>query len=252
MNTIPFHFLHRGSCPVCEQNVEFFADGPFFRNTLKCSHCKTLPRHRALFHVLKTYNPNWGKSALHECSPGWDYVSQRLVDQCPGYIASQYDLTAPRGSVVHNPRMPCKQYRSEYLEQQTFKDESFDLVITQDVFEHLFRSDKAIKEIARTLKPGGAFISTVPIVRGTRPTQRRARMVDGIIRHILAPEYHGNPVDNKGSLVTVDWGYDIVSYLQYHSGLSFLLFQFDNIDLGIRANLNDVLMGIKQPIWDGE
>ncbi|WP_371419407.1 methyltransferase domain-containing protein [Bradyrhizobium sp. CCBAU 051011] len=35
-----------------------------------------------------------------------------------------------------------------------FADDTFDLVITQDVFEHIFRPDLAISDIARTLKIG--------------------------------------------------------------------------------------------------
>jgi hypothetical protein len=33
---------------------------------------------------------------------------------------------------------------------------------------------------------------------------------DGSIRHLVEPaEYHGNPVDASGSLVTIDYGYEI-------------------------------------------
>ncbi|UGA48937.1 class I SAM-dependent methyltransferase (plasmid) [Bradyrhizobium barranii subsp. apii] len=92
--------------------------------------------------------------------------------------------------------------------------------MTQDVFEHIFRPDLAIQEIARTLKEGGAFISTVPILLKNRPSKRRAALVDGKIVHHAEPQYHGNPVSKDGALVTVDWGYDIVSYLQHHSNVS--------------------------------
>lgn len=124
----------------------------------------------------------------------------------------------------------------------------FDLVITQDVFEHLFHPDRAIKEIARTLKPGGATLMTVPILRKTLPSRRRAEIVDGAITHLLDAQFHGNPIDAKGSLVTVDWGYDFVAYLQAVSGLSFLMIQIDNIDHGIRADLNEVLIGFQRPL----
>jgi SAM-dependent methyltransferase len=133
------------------------------------------------------------------------------------------------------------------LQHQTFADEVFDLVLAQDVFEHIFEPDKAIKEIARTLRPGGAFIATVPIVLKTRPSRPRAAFLDGQIRHYLPAEYHGNPMSAEGSLVTIDWGYDIGAYLQHHSGLSVLILQkIDNIDQGIRADYIEVLVGIKQ------
>ena len=43
----------------------------------------------------------------------------------------------------------------------TFENESFDLFITQDVFEHVMTPNKAFKEIERVLKPGGAHVFTV-------------------------------------------------------------------------------------------
>jgi SAM-dependent methyltransferase len=135
------------------------------------------------------------------------------------------------------------------LEHQTFADDSFDIVLTQDVFEHIMHPDKAIREISRTLRPKGAAIMTVPLVNRTRPSSRRARVVNGEIVNLLEPEIHGNPL-RGGALVTIDWGYDIVLYLQEHSGLCFMLVQVDNIDLGIRADFNDVLIGFKSPVPD--
>src|SRR5690606_12459429 len=96
---------------------------------------------------------------------------------------------------------------------------SFDLLVAQDVFEHVFRPDLAIAEIARTLRPGGLFISTVPMVRGRNPARRRAELVDGEVRHLIEPpEYHGNPLGG-GALVTVDWGWDIAAYFLRHGGM---------------------------------
>jgi SAM-dependent methyltransferase len=197
-------------------------------------------------HTLEKTFPRWREYFIHESSPGWDQLSMRLQKESANYVASQYDSAHPPGTIV-STSLPSGTYRCENLEEQTFDDATFDLVVTQDVFEHIMNPDQAIREIARTLKVGGAFIATVPIVRKLRPSQRRSRLYDGSIVHLLDPEYHGSPVGKGGSLVTIDWGYDIVSYLQHHSQLSFLLCQIDNIDLGIRADLNDVIIGLKQP-----
>lgn len=240
-------FRHAGECPLCEKSVQFVAAGPYLRNTLKCDSCGSLPRQRVLMKVLSDYFPKWRDLNIHESSPGWDMLSQRLARECKSYFASQYDTTVMPGTIVDAPRLPCKKYQSENLEEQTYSDEQFNIVVTQDVFEHIFHPDLAIKEIARTLKPGGATIMTVPIVRQRQPSRRRAALSGGNVEHILEPQFHGNPLGGKGSLVTIDWGYDIVSYLQYHSGLSFIMIQIDNIDLGIRADLNEVLLGFKLP-----
>jgi SAM-dependent methyltransferase len=200
-------------------------------------------------HVLTEYRPNWRSLSIHESSPGWDAVSQRLAKECSLYTASQYDISVKLGTVVDAPGMPCKAYRNENLERQTFQDGLFDVVVAQDVFEHIFFPDLAIKDIARTLKPGGIVLMTVPIVnRHHRPSQRRAALSSGEIIHRLEPQYHGNPISKDGSLVTIDWGYDIAGYLQHHSGMSVLILQIDNIDLGIRADFNEILLCVKHQV----
>jgi len=112
--------------------------------------------------------------------------------------------------------------------------------------EHVFDPAKAFAEIARTLKPGGAHVFTVPLVRKAQPTQVRAeRDEQGIVRHLLPETYHGNPIDEKGSLVTVDWGYDICPFIEAHSGLFTTVAWFDDLAHGIRAELIEVLISRK-------
>ena len=89
---------------------------------------------------------------------------------------------------------------------------TFDLVLTLDVMEHVFDPAKVYAEIWRTLKPGGCYLHTFPIrkdlVQACAPLAKLTP--DGTIKHLTEhPEYHGNPIDSKGSLVTHDYGYDI-------------------------------------------
>jgi hypothetical protein len=68
--------------------------------------------------------------------------------------------------------------------------------------------------------------------------------------NILEPQFHGNPVSSDGSLVSVDWGYDICAYLRHHSGLSFLLLKVEDMSKGMAGDLTEVLIGTKRPIPD--
>ncbi|HEY0269081.1 MAG TPA: class I SAM-dependent methyltransferase, partial [Methyloradius sp.] len=154
---------------------------------------------------------------------------------CASYTPTQYDLSTPFGQEKNG-------YRSENLEAQTFPDASFDLVVTQDVFEHLFDPAAAIKEIARTLKPGGLYVMTVPILNKDRPTRRRASLLDGEVVMHGPVEYHGNPISGEGSLVTMDWGYDIADFLFQHSGMFTTLCFTDDILRGIRAEYIEVVV----------
>jgi SAM-dependent methyltransferase len=190
--------------------------------------------------VIKDFYPNFPELKIHESSPGGRGVSIVLGKECPGYSYSHYFPDVQPGE------LGPKKARCENLEGLTFEDSSFDLVITQDVMEHIFDPESAFKEIARILKPGGAHIFTVPIVNKTHPTRRRASLrPDSEIEYYLEPEYHGNPVDPKGSLVTMDWGFDIATTIQDVSGLPTLMIQIEDIDSGIRAEYIEVLISCK-------
>ena len=165
----------------------------------------------------------------------------KFREECDHYTATQYDPAIPFGELEVTGA-----YRSEDLERQTFADEAFDIVVTQDVFEHLFRPDLAIAEIARTLAPGGFHICTVPLVCGAQASRRRAvRDDDGAVEHLLPAEYHGNPISADGSLVTIDWGYDIAAYFQQHGGLATTILHIDDLTRGLRAELNEVIVARK-------
>jgi SAM-dependent methyltransferase len=190
-------------------------------------------------HLLQTLRPDWRDLLIHESSPG-NTASDKLWRLCAQFKPSQYDLSTPFGQINH--ATGCQ---SEDLQSQTFANEVFDVVVTQDVFEHIFDPGAAIREIARTLKPGGFHICTVPLVRQALPSRRRAVLRGSHVEHLAPAEYHVNPIDEKGSLVTIDWGWDIAEFFQFHSGLSTTIYMLDRLDMGIRADLCEVLVARK-------
>jgi SAM-dependent methyltransferase len=108
--------------------------------------------------------------------------------------------------------------RCEDLTRLTFDSQCFDLVITSDVFEHVFDPEAAFREIYRVLKPGGVHVFSLPIRWPFESASvARARMVDGAVEHLLPPVFH-SAGDGSESLVVTDWGYDLLSLL---GGLGF-------------------------------
>jgi SAM-dependent methyltransferase len=244
-----------GYCPICECDTQFSAvsdkfipkayEGAWLRGALRCSKCKSPPRERAIAHFLNKTRPNWRELSIHESSPGGWAFSYKLRRECPNYHASQYDPTFAFGEMHESGR-----WRNENLEAQTFQDEVFDIVVTQDVFEHLFHPGRAAREIARTLKPGGLCLMTVPVVNPWGAITRRAELRDGEVHHLLPEQYHGNPVGDGRSLVTVDWSYAIGAYLSAQSGLPFAVHVIDDMSMGIRDSANVVLTAVKEPLPD--
>lgn len=228
-----------GHCVTCDRDVTFTAYETWLRDHYLCSNCGSIPRERALMLTIERFYPAWKTLAIHESSPAGRGASLKLKQHCQQYVGSHFFPDVPLGETYNG-------WRNENLEAQTFENESFDLMITQDVMEHIFNPDRAFAEIARTLKPGGAHICTVPLVRKHEPSQVRAkRPDDGEIEYLFPAEYHGNPIDNQGSLVTMHWGYDICESIQKASGLQTTIVFIDDLHHGIRAEYIEVLVSRK-------
>lgn len=232
-----------GFCPICEADTTFRAYGEYLRSTYLCERCGSVPRQRALMHAISRCYSNWRNLKIHESSPSDVAISRKIKSESAAYTATQFEPSRPAGVMVDGL------WQNENLEAQTFADHSFDLVITQDVFEHVFHPHIAIREIARTLRPGGAHIATTPLVKGVKPSDRRARILEGgQIEHIRPAKFHQSPIDPAGSLVTVDWGYDIATYFDAHApSLCTTIFMIQNRDLGILGDLTEVLVSVKAP-----
>jgi len=127
------------------------------------------------------------------------------------YVGSHFFPDVAHGTVYRG-------YRCKDLRQLTFPDAVFDLVISQDVMEHVPNPERAFAEIARVLKPGGAHVFTIPF-HSDKPTVTRVRVEGERVQYLLEKHYHGNPIDSEGSLVITDWGNDIDEHIARASGM---------------------------------
>ena len=225
-----------GFCPICEANTSFEARYDWFRDHLVCKRCQTIPRERALMLTLRRLAPDWPDMAIHESSPHDRGVSKLLRGNCRGYVPTQFFPGVPLGTYHRG-------FRCEDIEQQTFADKVFDLVITQDVMEHVFDPAAAYREIHRTLRPGGLHIHTTPIYKENVSTEHCAEKCrDGTVRHMRQPEYHGNPVDAAGSLVTYRYGRDLPHLIAQWAPFGVEVHSFHDRHLGLIAEFLDVIV----------
>jgi SAM-dependent methyltransferase len=109
---------------------------------------------------------------------------------------------------------------NQNLEQLTYPDETFDILITSDVMEHVRLDDRAHSEIARVLKPGGVYLFTVPHFRDRVDTFVRVEVSDpedpSRDRFLTEPEYHAdaNSLDGYGALSYRSYGTEIDDQLK--------------------------------------
>jgi SAM-dependent methyltransferase len=227
--------FRKGFCPVCNKKTLFFKKAEGLRDNLHCIFCLSIPRQRALFMCLGDTVPDWKNLKIHECSPSG--ATYRKFKKLSNYTPTQFFNNVLTGKIF-------KGFRCEDLSKQTFENETFDIVITQDVMEHLLDPLNALKEIERTLKPGGYHIFTVPYYREQK-TKIRARFENKSIKYFETPEYHSSPVGDGKSLVATDWGYDLTEIIETQSNMKTTIYTKNNEYFGIEGFFIDVFISKK-------
>ena len=221
--SFPPDSYHAG-CSVCGRAQYFARQAYAIRETYRCIDCHASLREREQASaILDCYAPT-GTTSLAELvklpsfaslqiyEPGTSGALRSVLQQLPFYRQSDYFV--PEEREKQTPQVPHQD-----LQALDYPDQSFDLVLTSDILEHVRHPHRALWEIARVLKPGGRHIFTVPLQDPMPPESiSRVDVSDAVDRHLLPPHYHG---DGKGgrSLVYTDFGADIAD-LAYSAGLA--------------------------------
>ncbi len=194
------------------------------RESHTCIYCNSSNRQRAIIVVLKILYPQYKNLNIYEPSP-WGSASNKIKKECKYYTESHYFPGQTPGTFK-------KTFRCENLEKTTFNDSTFDLIITQDVFEHILRPHKAFLEIKRILKPGGAHIFTIPYDHDKKTIIRVSESKNGV-KYNMQKVFHGNPIDIDGSLVITNWGIDVIEYIYLHSGMNTTIYALRDTEVGL-------------------
>lgn len=226
-----------GYCPICHAPTAFRSYGPWHRDHLICVNCPgySVPRERALMLMLERLRPDWRDLAIHESSPAPRGISALLRMQGRHYSTSQFFPDAVPGAYRDG-------VRCEDLEALTFSDESLDVLLTQDVMEHVFNPEAVYREAYRVLRAGGLYLHTTPVSQNMAVSKRAAqKMPGGEVEHLLPAEYHGNPIDDAGSLVTFYWGLDLPDLIASWAPFSVQMTRFNDRQHGILGEMTEVI-----------
>jgi len=220
------YFAIGGYCAVCHRDSAFTVDFlysaanqegvrvPNWRERLVCRRCKLPNRQRAMIDFMES-QLEFGRSTTIYVTEQTTPFFRALKNRYPNTIGSELlgDGTLPGQSNKLG-------LRNEDLTQLSLREGSVDAICTADVLEHVPEYGRAICECFRCLKPGGWLMISVPFLLESAQTLVRARLdVRGSIEHLLAPEYHGDPLNAQGVLCYYHFGWDLLERL---SGAGFL------------------------------
>jgi len=138
-----------------------------------------------------------------------------------------YELSS-RGPLVawlrrHAGQVTCSEYfdgvgagetlngvQCQDVQLLTYAAASFDACTSTEVFEHVPDDLRGFAELYRVLRPGGRLVFSVPM-SPRAATVERAFWKDGVIHHLLPPEYHGDHIRGQGRVLAYrNYGLDIL------------------------------------------
>jgi GT2 family glycosyltransferase/glycosyltransferase involved in cell wall biosynthesis/SAM-dependent methyltransferase len=204
-----------GQCNICGMQSFFYYESvEMFRETLFCGYCKSTSRYRSIAKaILEIFDKNYGVMAtsLNKVN-GYGFKQKiKIFDtQQPfhfitcAYVLPDYLRRIHSIEVTTSKYEPSHQLgflypngvENQNLEHLTFGDDSFDIVITSDVMEHVRLDNLAHEEIYRVLKKGGHYIFNVPHSMELENDLIRVEIIDSDDplkdKQILEPEYHGD------------------------------------------------------------
>lgn len=192
------------TCPVCGPSVLFKLDDHAI--AVRCVRCQASAIHLSILKVLIQVCPDLSELSVYEMSsrgPLFEFLGQRAGKLV---FSEFYDDVDPG---TFKEGVQCQD-----VQRLTFDDASFDLCTSTEVFEHVPDDRRGFAEIRRVLRPGGRFVFTVPLA-SAQTTVERAVLVDGKLRHLLEPEYHGDVIRGQGKVLCFrNYGLDILDRLR--------------------------------------
>jgi len=196
-----------------------------------------ISRHRAVYFIMNLLldvesKKDFIKIYSPEAITEWASTMQRLF---PNFVGSEFEPTSDVLSKI-------KPFGHQDLCSTSFAHSIFDLVITQEVFEHIPSIDKALGEIHRILATGGWSINTHPFAVKSYSSVTKAYEEDGQLKIIGEPEYHGNPIGGLGSLVYEIPGWDILERAQKCGFSEATIWFIVNPELGIVSDISGIFV----------
>jgi ubiquinone/menaquinone biosynthesis C-methylase UbiE len=142
-----------------------------------------------------------GRDVL-EIGAGAGSVARQLLSRNPdlAWVAMDIDPLMTRAAATRLRGFPNASVRTADATAMPFADDSFDSVVSCLMLHHLIDWERAIAEVARVLRPKGAFVG-YDLVR--TPLASLFHRLDGSPHRLIAPRDFRNECAKNGLTVTL-------------------------------------------------
>jgi SAM-dependent methyltransferase len=185
----------RSRCPLCGPAV-LVSLGPSAHMT-RCTSCRATVTNLALIPVIERH--------LERLATGGGERRETAAYELSTYGSTLAFLRRACGTVTTSEYEPGRELGAVHagvlnqdVQRLTFAPGSFDVVTSNQVFEHVPDDLLAFAECRRVLRPGGALIFSVPLY-DTPASARLARLEGGRIEWLGTPEHHDSRIGGPRS-----------------------------------------------------
>ncbi len=184
------------------------------RERLVCQKTSLNNRVRGCIHIFeKLFRPKL-KDEIYLTEQS-SLLAKWMSKKYPKLTTSEYLSDC---SLYYKIRLALKIFPKKICHQDLttlgFNKERFKFILSFDCFEHIPDYKQAFREINRTLKPDGKLLFSVPFDLNSKKNLIRACIENGNIKHLVEPEYHGDPVSMKGCLSYYTFGWELLNDLR--------------------------------------
>ncbi len=211
------HEVYQGYCDRCRAVMPmtvsvgaWFGDQPNLREGLRCE-CGLSNRQRLMFSAVTRLAGDRAPAAvciLERLSP----LYYRLLETLPALLGSEYlEAGYPAGS-IHRRR--GEDVRHEDFCDLSYATASVDLLVHNDILEHIPDFRRALREAFRVLRPGGTMLFTCPFFAMPKTIVRARHDSDGTLVELLPREVHGDGLRKGGILAYYNYGWELVDEIR--------------------------------------
>jgi len=175
--------ISRSVCPSC--NGKYFLS--FSQNSFmtRCLGCSANITNLSLIPVVLEH------SRTHHIETCWEMSTYGatlsfLKRNFSIVYESEYMPDSSSGQVVGG-------IMNQDVQNLSFKDNTIDLITSNQVFEHVPDYVRGFRECYRVLRKGGALIFSIPLYDLPK-TERLASIIENKITYYREPEYHGSRI----------------------------------------------------------
>ena len=219
-DNILFWRIHKYKCCYCGFNYHInlkkknrdHSSKSFSGFSVRCLNCHSNLINTSIIEVVKKYVKTsrieikcWEMSSY---GATFNYLKRNFKE----FVFSEYFEGVDSGKIINK-------ILAQDVQNTSFKKNQFNLITSNQVFEHVPDLDKAFSECSRILCKGGALIFTVPLFSDILQTKKVCVLNKGKLHFLYKPEFHSSRIMGGKKNVPVFWHisrHDICDLLKKH------------------------------------